>query len=75
MESEIIVLHIEYTKITYIIYVDSSLIFQLLLAFVVLLGIMSTVFCGGQWIFLWVINVDIEFTCSFIYLHLSKSVI
>jgi hypothetical protein len=51
MESEIIVLHTEYTKIAYIIYVDSSLIFQLLLAFVVLLGIMSTVFCVGHWIF------------------------
>jgi len=52
MESEIIVLHTEYTKFAYILYVDSSLIFQLLLAFLVLLNIISTVFCCGQGIFL-----------------------
>jgi len=57
------------------LYVDSSLICQLLLAFVVLLNIMSTVFCGGQEIFLWVIDVDIEFICCLIYLHLGKSVV
>jgi hypothetical protein len=74
MESEIIVLNTEYTKIAYILYVDSSLIFQLLLAFVVLLNIVSTVFWGGQGIFLWVIDVDIEFICCLIDLHLGKSV-
>jgi hypothetical protein len=74
MESEIIVLHTEYTKIACILYVDSSLIFQLLLAFVVLLSIMSNVFCCGQAIFLWVTDVDIEFICCLIYLHLGKSV-
>jgi hypothetical protein len=74
VESEIIVLHTEYTKNSFYFYVDSSLIFLVLLEFVVLLNIMSTVFCGGSGdVYLGNQRRYRIYLLSY-YLHLSKSV-